>query len=90
MENRHGDSLKRGQVTLSQGKMKKGDNVIDNEDDDVVKTSASQDQVTTTLCTEVLFLSTQYIQYSSLHTPDRSNVGKEDMHGQHDTFNGPS
>jgi hypothetical protein len=41
--------------------MKKGDNVADDEDDDVVRTSVSQDQVTATLCTEELFLSTQYI-----------------------------
>ncbi len=50
--------------TLSQGKKKKGDEVADDEDeddDDAVKTSVSQDQVTATLCTEELFLSTQCI-----------------------------
>jgi hypothetical protein len=41
--------------------MKKGDDVADNGDDDAVRTSMSQDQVTATLCTDELFLSTQYI-----------------------------
>jgi hypothetical protein len=37
-----------GQLTLSQSKMKKGVDVADNEDDDAVSTSVSQDQVTVT------------------------------------------
>ncbi len=41
--------------------MKKGDDVADDEDDDAVRTSVSQDQVTVTLCPEKLFLRTQYI-----------------------------
>jgi hypothetical protein len=41
--------------------MKKGNEVADNEDDDAVITSVSQDQMTMALCTEELFLSTQYI-----------------------------
>jgi hypothetical protein len=34
-----GESLKMGQLTLSLGKMKKGDDVADDEDDDAVITS---------------------------------------------------
>jgi hypothetical protein len=49
VENRHGDSLKKGQLTLSQGKEKKGDDVADDENDDAVRTSESQDQVTATV-----------------------------------------
>jgi hypothetical protein len=41
--------------------MKKGDEVADDEDDDAVRTSVSQDRVTATLCTEELFLITQYM-----------------------------
>jgi hypothetical protein len=64
LENWHSDSLKKVQLTLSQGKKKKGENVADDEDDDAVRNSVSQDQVTATLCIEELFLSPQYIQYS--------------------------
>jgi hypothetical protein len=39
MENRHGDSLRKCQLTHTQGKMKKGDDVAD----DAVGTSMSQD-----------------------------------------------
>jgi hypothetical protein len=46
--------------TLSWGK-KKGDKVEDEDDDDEVGTIVSQDRVTATLCTEELFLITQYI-----------------------------
>jgi hypothetical protein len=43
-------------------KKKKGDQIADDEDDnDAVRTSASQDRVTATLCTEELFLIIQYI-----------------------------
>jgi hypothetical protein len=59
--------------------MKKGDEVVDDEDDDVVRTSMSQDQVTATLCTDELFLSTQYI--SSPHISESSNV-RGGGHGQ--------
>ncbi len=41
--------------------MKKGDDVADDDDDDAVRTHVSQDPVTATLCTEELFLRTQYI-----------------------------
>jgi hypothetical protein len=51
---------KKGQLALSQGKMKKGDNVAEYEEDDAVRTSVSQDQVTVTRCAEELFLRTQY------------------------------
>ncbi len=53
---------KKGLLTLSQGKETKGHEVADVEDDDdAVRTSVSQDRVTAALCTEELFLSTQYI-----------------------------
>jgi hypothetical protein len=65
-ENRHSDSLKKGQLTLCQGKVKKGDDVADDDDDDVVSTNVSLDRVTVTLCTEELFPRIQCI-YSSLH-----------------------
>jgi hypothetical protein len=48
-----------GQLTLSQGKMKKGDDVAVDDDDDAVRASVSQDRVTGTLCTEVLLLRPQ-------------------------------
>jgi hypothetical protein len=59
LKNRHSDSLKKDQLTPSQGMMKKGDDVA--VDDDVVRTSVSQNIVTSILCTEELFLGTQYI-----------------------------
>jgi hypothetical protein len=37
------------QLTLSQGKKKKGDEVKDEDDDGVMRTSVSQDSVTATL-----------------------------------------
>jgi hypothetical protein len=49
------------QLTLSQGKKKKGDEVDDEDNDDVVSTGVSQDRVTPTLCTEELFPCTKYI-----------------------------
>jgi hypothetical protein len=60
LKNRHSDSLKQSQVTLSQGMMKKGDVVVAGDDDDV-RTIASQNHGTATLCTEEFFLRTQYI-----------------------------
>jgi hypothetical protein len=41
-----------GQLTLSRGTIKKGDDVADDDDNDAVRTSVSQDQVTATLCTK--------------------------------------
>jgi hypothetical protein len=41
--------------------MKKGDDVADDEDDDAVRISVSQDRMTVTLITEEFFLRTQYI-----------------------------
>ncbi len=71
--------------------MKKRYDVADDENDNAVRTSVSQVQVTATLCIEEMFLRTQYIQYSSLHTSDRSNVGMGGyVDAQHDTINGPS
>ncbi len=64
------DSIKKGQFTLSHGQMKIRDDVADDEDDDMVRTSVSEDRVTATLSTEGLFLRTQNI-YSSLHISDR-------------------
>jgi hypothetical protein len=55
---RHSDSLKKGQLTLSQGNMKEGDDVVDV---DAVRTSVPQDRVTVILCNEELSLITQYI-----------------------------
>ncbi len=60
VKNRHRNSLKKGQLTLCQDKMKKDDDAADNEDNDAVRTSVSPDQVTATMCTEELFLSNQY------------------------------
>jgi hypothetical protein len=69
----------------------KRDNVADDEDDDAVRTSVSQDWVTPTLCTKELFLSTRYILYSSPHTSNRSNVGGgEDTDSQYDTLAVPA
>jgi hypothetical protein len=42
-KNRHSTSLKKGQLTLSQGKMKKGDDVAVDDNDDAVRTNVSQD-----------------------------------------------
>jgi hypothetical protein len=41
--------------------MKKGDDVTDDDDADMVRTSVSQDRVTATLCTEELLRKTQHI-----------------------------
>jgi hypothetical protein len=76
LENWHSDSFKKVQLTLSQGKKKKGENVADDEEDDAVRNSGSQDQVTATLCTEELFLSPQYIQYSFPLHIRRSTIKK--------------
>ncbi len=44
VKNRHSYSLKKGQLTLPQSKMNKGDDAAaDDEDDDAVSTSVSQD-----------------------------------------------
>jgi hypothetical protein len=61
LKNRHSESLKKVQLTLSQAKIKKADEVADDDGDDAVRTSLSQDQVTATLYTEELFLSAQYM-----------------------------
>jgi hypothetical protein len=37
------------------------DDIADDEDDNAVRISVSQDQVTVTFCTEKLFLSTEYL-----------------------------
>ncbi len=61
VKSRHSDNLKKGQLTLFQGEMKKVDDVAHDDDDVAVRTSVSQGRVTETLCTEELFLRTQYI-----------------------------
>ncbi len=58
-ENNHSDSLIKTQLTLVQGKMKMGDDVAD--DNNAMRTSVSQYQVTATLYTEELYISAQYI-----------------------------
>jgi hypothetical protein len=47
--------------------MKRGDEAADDEDDDAVRTSVSQDRMTETLFSGELFFSTQYTVYSSPH-----------------------
>jgi hypothetical protein len=49
LENRHNDSLKESQFTLSQGIMKKKAVVDDADADDEMRASASQNHVTATL-----------------------------------------
>jgi hypothetical protein len=41
--------------------MKKGDVAVNADDDDEVRTSASQNIVTVTMCTEEFFLRNQYV-----------------------------
>jgi hypothetical protein len=49
-KNRLSDSLKKGQLPLYHGMVKKGDDVaVDDDDDAVVRTSSSQNRMTTTL-----------------------------------------
>jgi hypothetical protein len=61
LENWHSDSLKKVQLTLSQGRKKKENIVADDEyDGDAVRSSVSQERVTATPCAEELFLSIQY------------------------------
>jgi hypothetical protein len=53
------------------------DEIADGEDDDdVVRTSVSQDRVTAALCTEELFLSTQYTVYRSPCISDGQPCGR--------------
>ncbi len=61
VRDRHSDSLNRVQLSLSKGKMNKGDEVADDKDYDAVRTGVSQDRVTAKLCTEEFFLSTQHL-----------------------------
>jgi hypothetical protein len=68
---------------------KKGDEVEDEEDDDVMRSSVSQGRETVTLYTEELFLCTQYTQYSTLHIYLAGKTrGGEDMDCQHNTLGG--
>jgi hypothetical protein len=62
LKNRPSVNLKKNQLTLSQGMLKKGNVDDDAVDDDEVRTIApSQDCVTATLKTEEFFLRTQYL-----------------------------
>jgi hypothetical protein len=54
--------------------MKKGDVIIVADDDDEVRT-ASQNSLTATLCTEQLFLRTQFSKLSPHITRDVSGAG---------------
>ncbi len=69
---------------------KKGDDDVDDEDDDdAVRTSISQDRVTSKLCTEELFLT--FSINSSLHISDRQKyVRGNDADGLLDTLRGPA
>jgi hypothetical protein len=65
VKNRQSYSLKKGQLTLSQGKMDKGDDVADDDDDDAaLRTNVSQDQLAVAMCTKEFFLMTRYIWVS--------------------------
>ncbi len=92
MENWDSDSLKKVQLTLSQGKKKKGDEVADYKDNDAVRISVSQDRVTATLCTEELFSALSIYSYPCISDaqPCGGGVGREDTDGQRETFCGPS
>jgi hypothetical protein len=61
LKNRHSDGLKKSQLILSQEMLRKGDVDDDADDDDEVRTSASQNHVTATPSTEEFFLRTQYL-----------------------------
>jgi hypothetical protein len=61
VKNRQSYSLKKCQLTLSRGKMEKGDDVADDDDGDALRTNVSQDRVTMTMCTVELFLMTRYV-----------------------------
>jgi hypothetical protein len=50
------DGQKKVQLTLSHGKKKKGDKLQGEDDDNVVRTSVSQDRVTAKLCIKESFL----------------------------------
>ncbi len=62
------------------------DNVIVDADDfDGVRTSASQNRATSTLCTEEFFLRTRYIQLSHQISRERGG-GRIYINGQCDTY----
>jgi hypothetical protein len=58
LKNRYSDSLKKSQLTLSQGMMKKEDVAVHADNDEEVRTSASQNPAMVTLSTEEFFLRT--------------------------------
>jgi hypothetical protein len=55
LKNWHSGSLKKSQLTLSQGMLKKGDVDNDAYDDAEVRTSASQNRVTASVSSEEFF-----------------------------------
>jgi hypothetical protein len=69
--------------------MKGDDVVVGHNDDDVLRTSVSQNRVTVTLCTEELFLRTHYI-YLSPHIRQVKMCSGKETEGQHDKWSGPS
>ncbi len=64
---------KKVQLALSKSKNKKGDRVADDEDDDAVRSSVSQDQVAATLCTEDCSSSHSICMYIALSTSQKVN-----------------
>jgi uncharacterized protein YpmB len=67
--------------------MKKRDDVADDEDDDMVRTSVSQDQVTATLFTEELFLKTLHLALATYQT---GQIWEWGGYGRHDAFSNTS
>ncbi len=65
LKNRHIDSQKKSQLSLSQGRLKKGDVYDDADDDDEVRTSALQKRATASLSTEEFFSRIQYLSLPS-------------------------
>jgi hypothetical protein len=74
-----------GQLNLSQGKMKKGDDVVDDDNDDAV-----WNQSVTRLSDSNTVYCGIVPQYSVLHISDRTKCGGEDTDGQHDTLEVPA
>ncbi len=59
LNNWHSDSLKKSQLSFSQGMLKKG--YVNDDTDDEVRASVSQNCVTATQNTVEFFLRTQYL-----------------------------
>ncbi len=61
LKNSSSDNLKKSQVTLSQGMLKKGDVYNETDVDNAVRISASRKRATAMLSTEEFFHRTQYL-----------------------------